>query len=141
MLQIVFLIPENQVTKLQRFAYDYEARKNIIKEMINSNPDDASVMDGATFQRYHEAFIKSSTDFEIAKGEIERLFVPEELKTTGLVTWNLDYSLAQITINYHGTKYNIDNYHTLNYGHVGDSLTAANVADSSASCGCGGACK
>lgn len=100
MLKITMIIPSEEVDYLQRFAYEMEAQKRIVKELITDNPDNPAILENATYKKYHEAYQESAASFEIARDAIELKFVPEELRQLGSATnWMLNYTTNTLTIN------------------------------------------
>lgn len=100
MLKITMIIPSEEVNYLQRFAYEMEAQKRIVKELITDNPDNPAILENATYKKYHEAYQESAASFEIARDAIELKFVPEELRQLGSATnWVLNYTTNTLAIN------------------------------------------
>ena len=108
MLKISFMIPEEQVNYIQRFAFEAEGRKKIVMEMIDANKDNPAIIESATFEKYHKLYIEAMASFEIARTQIEKIFVPKELRTSELgsyTQWNLDYLTNEMIINFKSDIY------------------------------------
>lgn len=141
MLRITLPIPAEEVNYLQRFAFEMEGQKRIIKELIVDNATSPAVLEGETFKKYNEKYEQSSASFEIAKGEIERKFVPAELKNApGLTNWNLDYSTAVMTITYSGKEFDacVDK---IVFAVPGAEVQVLDSVADTAGCACGGNCR
>lgn len=141
MLKIALVIPAEEVDYLQRFAYEMEAQKRIVKELITDNPDNPAILEGATFKKYHDAYQASAASFEIARDAIEMKFVPEVLRQHGSNTnWMLNYASNILTIN-HNTNLYDDTYNEIEFAVPSTDVTVTVVppnAEPTGGCKCNG---
>lgn len=142
MLRIVLNLPVEEVNYLQRFAFEMEAQKRIVKEIIVDNPENPAILESGTFKKYHELYQASATAFDVARDAIQNKFVPKELSRFGTDTfWNLEYSTNQMTIDFKGDLY--DNcYDKLEFAVPADCVTITvldnNTSVNTGCCNCGG---
>ena len=149
MLKISFTIPEEQVNYIQRFAFEAEGRKKIVMEMIDANKDNPAIIESATFEKYHKGYIEAMASFEIARSQIEKIFVPKELRTSELgsyTQWNLDYLTNEMTIDFKSDVYDDKDKQDGQWLSFAESVGNIKIAlvvepSSESKCCCGGNCK
>lgn len=88
---ITKVLDEETVTNVERYSYEFEARKNVITEMLSQDMDTSTM----AFENYQHELIKYKVLFENAKKEIEENFVKD---VEGWVNWSLDYNSHILTI-------------------------------------------
>ena len=87
-MAITKILDEEVVTNIERYAYEFEARKNVIAEMLSQDMDTSTT----AFENYQHELVKYKILFENIKKEIEENFVKD---VEGWVNWNLDYNCWQ----------------------------------------------
>lgn len=118
MLQITFVIPQAEVDYLQRFAFEMESQKRVVKELITDNQDNPAILDTPTFKKYHDMYKESAASFEIARDAIGAKFVPPVLQQKGSdTTWTLSYIDRRMIITYKNNDFD-QNYDTIEFSGV-----------------------
>lgn len=142
MLKITLLIPEDSCAYVQRHGFELDARKRIVSEIILNNNNNASVLEGESFKRYHDKYQESSVAFELAKSELELKHIPLELKQAdGITNWELDYASCTMTITHTGNSFDND-YEKLDFAVPAEYVTVEVVSSIvPKQCGCGGMCE
>ena len=79
------------VANVERYAYELEARKTVITEMLAMNMDIST----DAFAKYQAELVRYKAMFEEAKKEIEKQYVAD---VPGSVKWELDYASCELTI-------------------------------------------
>lgn len=92
---ITKILDEDSVLNVERYAYEYEARKGVITEMLSQNMDTSTL----AFDTYQRELVKYKILFENAKKQIEENFV-KEIK--GWTNWSLDYNSRILTVTVDG---------------------------------------
>ena len=90
-------IPEDISIYLQRLQYEYQSRKDIIALLLETHQNDVSVITSPTFIKYQELTGESVAAYDIAKAELEQMYVPKELNGHQ-INWNLDFNTSILTI-------------------------------------------
>jgi len=88
---ITKVLDEEIVANVERYAYEYEARKSVISEMLSQDMDTST----KAFNDYQKELVKYKALFEAEKKEIENNFVAE---VENWRNWNLDYKTRTLTI-------------------------------------------
>lgn len=88
---IVKTLDAEVVAKVESLAYEFEARKSVVTEMLAQDMDTST----DAFARYQAELVKYKAAFEAAKKEIEDQFVAD---VKGWTNWNLDYASRTLTI-------------------------------------------
>ena len=136
------MIPEDSSAYVQRHGFELDARKRIVSEIILTNSNNASVLEGDAFKRYHDKYQESSVAFELAKSELELRHIPLELKQAdGITNWELDYASSTMTITHTGNSFD-KTWQSLNFA-VPAECVKVEVVESIApkQCNCGGNCE
>lgn len=89
---ITKLLDEETVANVERYAYEYEARKSVISEMLSQNMDIST----EAFEKYQKEMVKFKVLFENAKQEVENTFVKD---IENWKDWHLDYTSKILTVN------------------------------------------
>lgn len=89
-------INKNDLTAIERLAFEYETLKDTVAYIITNSESD-SVLDTKMFKRYQTAEITARMAFERGKKEIEAKYVPAELISAGC-RWSLEYKTGVITV-------------------------------------------
>lgn len=86
-------VDNGTVDYLERLNFELEGTKRIIKELILENREDASVLDGKTFQRYNQKYEERFAAYETAKDKMAKEFIPPAVRESGdLASWDLDFA-------------------------------------------------
>lgn len=94
---LVIEIPEDVSSYIQRLSYEVESMKEIVSLLMENNRHDSSFIQTPIFKEYSKELTEAIASFELAKSELEKNFVPEELKEHNY-NWNLDFSTYELTI-------------------------------------------
>ena len=99
-------VPNQVVDYLERLAYEVDGMKRIIKELITENVHNADILESETFKKYNSRYEEKSAAYEIAKEELIRNHIPQEVHDSNhLFSWNLDFStgiLSYVTLDSEG---------------------------------------
>lgn len=88
---ITKVLDENDVIEVERYGYEYEARKSVIAEMLAQDMDISTT----AFNNYQKELVKYKALFENEKKEIENKYVKDVPNWTN---WNLDYKSRVLSI-------------------------------------------
>lgn len=88
---ITKIVDEEKVANVERYAYEFEARKSVVSEMLAQNMDTSTT----SFAEYQKELVKYKVLFENAKKEVENEYVVD---VDGWRNWNLDYKTRTLTI-------------------------------------------
>lgn len=91
MKEIKKVLEEEVVTTVEKYAYEFEARKNVITEMLSLDMDITT----PAFEAYQKELVKYKVLYENAKKGVEDNYVKD---VEGWTTWNLDYGTRVLTI-------------------------------------------
>ena len=50
------------------------------------------------FEKYHDKEIAKKLEYETMKHELTERYIPEELKSTGQYSWNMDFENKQLVV-------------------------------------------
>lgn len=89
-------IPEEVVVMMQRLQFDYNAKKDVIATLIATESDPA-IFEGEVFMYYQSQMAQAQAELEIAKGEFEKAWLPEECKGKPY-KWNLDFATNRLVV-------------------------------------------
>ena len=96
-MTITKILDKDVIFDVERYSYEFEARKSIIMEMLAQDMDTST----AAFKNYQKELVEYKTLFEKAKKVIEDNFV---IDVKGWTTWNLDYGSRTLTIETNGDE-------------------------------------
>ena len=82
---------EEVVSKIESLAFEVEARKSVIAEMLSLNMDVTT----DAFSKYQSELVRFKAQFETAKKAIETEYVAP---IPGWKNWNLDYATRTLTV-------------------------------------------
>ena len=88
------------VDYLARLAYELQANKDVIAELIERNKDNVSFLDSPIFKEYHHRFEKAVGAFKIAQDEFGDANIPSEFKNNPTAVWTLTYNTYDLKIEY-----------------------------------------
>ncbi len=97
----VVVLVENQeiINLIQSLQYEVESRKNIIKDLMNSDNGFMNYNE-KTFNKYHKEYVEFFVQYETAKEELQKMYVKEYVDKYSSVSWNLDFGTHELTITY-----------------------------------------
>ena len=92
-------VNQEMVNYVERLSYEESSYKDIITTMLemHKGDPDGSAIDNPVFKAYQEKYAKAKAEYEMAKQQITRDFVPECLQDHQ-TDWNLDYATCELTI-------------------------------------------
>lgn len=85
-------IPEDFCNYVEGLMYETNARKDVLAFMINQPS-----INKERFEEYHKEYLEFYSKYEIAKREIQEIYVNPEYKDTAL-NWNLNFKTSQLEI-------------------------------------------
>lgn len=86
-----YTVDQDSVSALESRAYELEARKDIVKEMLESNMG----TDTEAFAAYQKELVRYKAEFETAKAEFEKNVVKKLCPEA--VSWELTYASCTLT--------------------------------------------
>lgn len=89
-------IPEEVVLMMQRLQFEYNAKKDVIATLIATESDPA-IFEGEVFKYYQKEMAHAQAELEIAKGEFEKNWLPDEYKESPC-KWNLDFATSKLIV-------------------------------------------
>lgn len=100
MKKIEINVPQEMVDYLQRLNYEVFTREEVITKLIemHKNDIDDSLFTSKPFLKYSEELSRIKAEFELAKAEAEKLYVPKELYGKHLYNWTIDFSTNVMNI-------------------------------------------
>jgi len=100
MKKIEINITQDMVNYLQRLNYEVFTREEIITKLIEMHKDDTddSLFVSKPFLKYSEELSRIKAEYEMAKLEVEKLYVPEELYGKHQYNWSVDFTTNIMTI-------------------------------------------
>lgn len=92
----VFEVSQEIIDMVERLHYDYEGYKDIISNIleIHKKDIDDSFLNSKIFESYQHKAMEAYAAYNIAKGELEKKYMPQDGKT---YDWNLDFVTNEIT--------------------------------------------
>ncbi len=87
-------IPEEIVTKLERYYYAYKSRQEIIENILTNNYD----ISVEQFQLYQDEYDKYYYNFMKEKDKFEQTYVLTKIGANEKKDWKLDYNTCILTI-------------------------------------------
>lgn len=100
MKKIEINVTQEMVNYLQRLNYEVFTREEIITKLIEMHKNDAddSLFISKPFLKYSEELSRVKAEYEMAKLEVEKLYVPEVLYGKHQYNWNVDFITNIMTI-------------------------------------------
>lgn len=100
MKKIEINVTQEMVDYLQRLNYEVFTREEIITKLIemHKNDTDDSLFVSKPFLKYSEELSRVKAEYEIAKLEAEKLYVPAELYGKHQYNWSVDFTTNIMTI-------------------------------------------
>ena len=100
MKQIKINVTQEMVDYLQRLNFEVQTREEIITKLLEMHKDDSddSLFVSKPFLKYSEELSRVKAEYEMAKLEVEKLYVPKELYGQHEYKWNIDFSTNEMTI-------------------------------------------
>lgn len=88
------------VDYLARLAYEVQANKDIIAELIERNKDNITFLNSPIFKEYHKRFEDALASYKIAQDEFTINVLPEKYKNNPTAMWKLTYNTYELSIEY-----------------------------------------
>lgn len=98
MRKIIVKIDKEKSEYLERLSYELNFTKDIIQRLIESHPNDQSIIQGATFKEYQKQGAELQTEYNMAAAELENEYLPKGLKGHKY-NWNIPSDSDEMTIN------------------------------------------
>lgn len=100
MKKIEISVTQEMVDYLQRLNYEVFTREEIITKLIemHKNDTDDSLFVSKPFLKYSEELSRVKAEYEIAKLEAEKLYVPKVLYGKHQYNWSVDFTTNIMTI-------------------------------------------
>jgi hypothetical protein len=100
MKYIEVIVAQETVDYLQRLNYEIFTREEIIAKLIEMHKDDTddSLFVSKPFLKYSEELSRVKAEYELAKSEAEKLYVPEKLYGKHEYKWDLNFVTNVMTI-------------------------------------------
>lgn len=89
---------KDMVDYLARLSYECESRRNVISQLMERNPSDEKLLDGATFNKYHKQYEESLAAYDIAKNDFANMVLPDKYKNNPNARWELEFSSYELKI-------------------------------------------
>jgi len=88
------------VDYLARLAYEVQANKDVITELLERNKDNVIFLDSPIFNEYHKRFENAVASSKIAQDEFANNVLPEKFKGNTNAVWTLTYNTYELHIEY-----------------------------------------
>lgn len=100
MKKIEINVTQEMVNYLQRLNYEVFTREEIITKLLemHKNDTDDSLFTSKPFLKYSEELSRVKAEYEMAKLEVEKLYVPTELYGKHQYNWSVDFTTNIMTI-------------------------------------------
>ena len=100
MKQIKLVVTQEMVNYLQRLSFEVQTREEIITKLLETHKDDidGSLFTSKPFLKYSEELSRIKAEFELAKSEVENIYIPEVLRGKHKYNWNVDFMTNELTI-------------------------------------------
>ncbi|MCM1531965.1 MAG: hypothetical protein NC114_06795 [Ruminococcus flavefaciens] len=87
-------------TRIEALHLETEARRQVVVGCIDSGMDQNS----ENFKKYHQTYMEFFTLYQHAKRELEETYIHPVTGSNSGARWNLQYSTAEVTIEFPGDK-------------------------------------
>ena len=87
------IIPEDFSAYIQSLQYETYARFNLCAFCLRNNIQNES------FEKYHNEYIEFNAEYQIAKSELENIYVIPEIGDNKNYTWTLNFNTNEVIIN------------------------------------------
>ena len=91
---------KDAVDYLARLAYEVQANKDIIAELIERNKDNIAFLDSPIFKEYHKRFEDALASYKVGQDEFANIVLPEKYKNDPKAMWKLTYNTYELRIEY-----------------------------------------
>lgn len=97
--QIKLNVSQETVNYLQRLNFEVMTRTEVITKLLEIHKDDIddSLFVSKPFLKYSEELSRVKAEYELAKVEVEKTYVPEVLHGHTF-NWNVDFQTNEMTI-------------------------------------------
>ena len=100
MRKFVVEIDKNKAEYLERLNFESGFAKDVIQRIIESHLEDPDVIKSKAFLAYQKKGAELEAEYKIATAELEREYVPENLKGHKY-SWNLPFNSNMMEITVH----------------------------------------
>lgn len=93
-------VTQEMIDYLQRLNFEVQTREEIITKLIEMHKDDTDdrLFVSKPFLKYSEELSRVKAEYELAKVEVEKLYIPKVLYGQHQYNWNVDFSTNVMTI-------------------------------------------
>ena len=100
MKQIKLNVTQEMVNYLQKLNFEVQTREEIVTKLLEMHKDDTddSLFVSKPFVKYSEELARVKAEYELAKVEVEKLYIPKTLYGIHQYNWNIDFSTNEMTI-------------------------------------------
>ena len=100
MKKIEIIVAQEMVDYLQRLNYEVFTREEVITKLIemHKNDTDDSLFTSKPFLKYSEELSRVRAEYEMAKLEAEKIYIPKELYGKHEYRWSVDFSTNVMTV-------------------------------------------
>jgi len=100
MKKIEINIEQEMINYLQRLNFEVQSREEVITKLIEIHKDDIddSLFTSKPFLKYSEELSRVKAEYEIAKLEVEKMYIPVELYGKHQYNWNINFHTCVMTL-------------------------------------------
>lgn len=100
MKKIEVIVEQEMINYLQRLNFEVYTREEIITKLLETHKDDVddSLFTSKPFLKYSEELSRIKAEYEIAKLEAEKIYIPNELYGQHQYNWSIDFTTNVMTI-------------------------------------------
>lgn len=100
MKNIKINVAQDMVDYLQRLNFEVFTREEVITKLIEMHKDDAddSLFVSRPFLKYSEELSRLKAEYELAKLEVEKIYVPTELYGKHQYNWSIDFTTNTMNV-------------------------------------------
>ena len=93
-------VTQETINYLQRLNYEVFTREEIITKLLemHKNDNDDSLFTSKPFLKYSEELSRVKAEYELAKVELEKIYIPTELYGKHQYNWTIDFATNVMTI-------------------------------------------
>lgn len=78
---------------IERLQFEKMARENLCAFLIRQD-----LLNTESFEKYHQEYIELTTEYELAKNELENTYIKPMVPEGKNYTWELDFKTYEVTI-------------------------------------------
>jgi hypothetical protein len=100
MIKLEINIPQEMINYLQKLNYEIVTREEIITKLLEMHQDDIddSLFTSKPVIKYSEELSRVKAEYELAKIEVEKLYVPDMLYGKHEYKWEIDFVTNVMTV-------------------------------------------